>query len=41
MNTTKSIEVLMGKVFNELMKISDEFLNIMDARVTKNEIEKD
>lgn len=31
----------MAKVFNELMKISDEFLNIMDARVTKNEIEKE
>ena len=41
MNTTKTIEVLLGKVFNELMKISDEFLNIMDARVSKNELEKD
>ena len=33
--------MLLGKVFNEMMKISDEFLNIIDARVTKNEIEKD
>ena len=38
-NATKTLEVQLGKVFKELMKISDEFLNILDARVTKGELE--
>ena len=40
MNATKTIEVLLGKVFKEMMKISDEFLNMLDSRVTNYELEK-
>ena len=40
MNATKTIEVLLGKVFKEMMKISDEFLNMLDSRVNNYELEK-
>ena len=39
LNATKTLEVLIGKVFKEIMKISDDFLVILDGRISKRDLE--
>lgn len=39
LNATKTLEVLIGKVFKEIMKISDDFLVILDGRISKGDLE--
>lgn len=34
-NIAKSFDVLLGKVFKEIMKASDDFLSVLEAKVAK------
>ena len=35
----KVFDLLLGKVFKELMKISDDYLTLIDSKVTKGDLD--
>jgi hypothetical protein len=39
LSVTKAFDLLLGKVFKELMKISDDYLSIIDSKVNKGDLD--